>query len=333
MKTPILTGLLMTALLFVPPLIFTPATAAVASPAEENTPAPVQEHSPDAVRHDADVTLRVWDGEEVRETTLAEYLPGVVRGEMPAAFEPAALAAQAVAERTYIYYHLQGQRKSSHPDADVCTDPGCCSAWISQEEAGRQWGDRYQEYEAKVDRAVAETDGQIILYDGAPILAVFHSSSAGATAASGQVWSADLPYLRSVSSPETGDTVPNYYSVTTLTAGEFRSSFLASFPEADLSGDPAGWITDSVRDDSGRVEQITVGGVTVSGTELRAVFSLRSTAFTVSAEGESVTFRVTGYGHGVGMSQYGANELARQGKTWREILQWYYTGVTIGPAA
>ncbi|MBQ1675611.1 MAG: stage II sporulation protein D [Oscillospiraceae bacterium] len=332
-KTPILTGLLMTALLFVPPLLFTPETAAVVSPTEEKPPVPVQEQTPDTVRHDADVKLRVWDGKEVHETTLAEYLPGVVRGEMPATFEPAALAAQAAAERTYIYYHLQGQRKKSHPDADVCTDSGCCSAWMSQEEARKRWGDRYEEYEAKVDRAVAETDGQIILYDGAPILAVFHSSSAGATAASGQVWSADLPYLRSVSSPETEDTVPNYYSVTTLSAGEFRSSFLASFPKADLSGDPAGWITGTVKDDSGRVERITVGGVTVSGTELRAVFSLRSTAFTVSAEGEKVTFRVTGYGHGVGMSQYGANELARQGKTWQEILQWYYTGVTIGPAA
>jgi len=328
-KTPILTGLLMTVLLFVPPLIFTPVTAA---PPQE-TPAPAEVHTPEAARRDGDVKLRVWDGQEIRETTLAAFLPGVVRGEMPATFEPAALEAQAVAERTYIHYHLQGKRKSSHPDADVCTDPGCCSAWLSEEEARKRWGDKYEEYEAKVDSAVANTDGQIILYDGAPILAVFHSSSAGATAASGQVWAADLPYLRSVASPETGDTVPNYYSVTTLTAEEFRAAFLASFPEADLSGEPESWITDSVLDDSGRVEHITVGGVTVSGTQLRSVFSLRSAAFTVSAEGENITFRVTGYGHGVGMSQYGANELARQGKSWQEILQWYYTGVTVGPAA
>ena len=332
MKKSMLTGLLMTVLLFVPPLIFTPATAAVAPPKEE-TSAPVEEKTPEAVHRDADVKLRVWDGKKVRETTLAEYLPGVVRGEMPATFENAALAAQAVAERTYIYYHLQGSRKSSHPDADVCTDPACCSAWISSKEAKKRWGDHYEEYEARVDKAVADTDGQIILYDGAPILAVFHSSSAGSTAASGQVWAADLPYLRSVSSPETEDTVPNYYSVTTLTAEEFRKTFLASFPDADLSGEAKGWITGAVRDDSGRVEQITVGGVTVTGAQMRATFSLRSTAFTATAEGEEITFRVTGYGHGVGMSQYGANELARQGKTWQEILQWYYTGVTIGPAA
>ena len=332
MKTPILTGLLMTVLLFVPPLIFTPATASVTPPREE-APAPIQEQTPDPVRRDGDVELRVWDGKEVRKTTMAAYLPGVVAGEMPPTFEPAALAAQAVAERTYIYYHLLGQRKGSHPDADVCTDPGCCSAWLSPEEARTRWGDSYEEYEAKVEQAVTDTDGQIILYDGAPIMAVFHSSSAGATAASGQVWSADLPYLRSVTSPETADSVPNYYSVTTVKADAFRETFLTAYPEADLSGDAAEWIGSAVRDDSGRVEEMTVGGVTVSGARLRTMFSLRSTAFTVSAEGEDITFRVTGYGHGVGMSQYGANELARQGKSWQEILRWYYTGVTIGPAS
>ena len=155
-KKNILTGLLMTVLLFVPPLIYTPATAAVA-PQKEETAAPVQDKTPDQVHRDADVKLRVWDGKEVRETTLEEYLPGVVRGEMPPTFESAALAAQAVAERTYIYYHLQGQRKSSHPDADVCTDPGCCSAWLSPEEARKRWGDHYETYEARVDKAVADS--------------------------------------------------------------------------------------------------------------------------------------------------------------------------------
>ena len=328
MKSSVVTGLLMTVLLFVPPLLFAPVDAPEsAAPREE--PKTVEESAP--IRRDANVTVRVWDGEKIVETTMAEYLPGVVRGEMPAAFEPAALSAQAVAERTYIYY-LRGRHKSSHPDADVCTDPACCSAWMSADSAREKWGDRFAEYEAKIEQAVADTDGQIILYGGEPIMAVFHSSSAGATAASGQVWTADLPYLRSVSSPETEDTVPNYYSVTDVSAEKFRSAVLTAYPQADLSGDAAGWITGVRRDDSGRVEELTVGGVTVPGTALRAMFSLRSTAFTAAAEGDTVTFRVTGYGHGVGMSQYGANELARQGKTWQEILRWYYSGVTIGPA-
>ena len=332
MKRPTLAGLLMTVLLFLPPLIFAPATAAVYPGRTAEKPTTVQTET-SAPRRDADVVVRVWDGERVVERTLADYLPGVVSGEMPATFEPAALAAQAVAERTYIYYYMHKGPKSAHPDADVCTDPGCCSAWLDPEEARKRWGDRFEEYSARINSAVADTDGQIILYDGAPIMAVFHSSSAGATAASGQVWAADLPYLRSVASPETGDSVPNYYSVTTFNLSDFRAIFLARHPEADLSGGAEGWITDVVYDESGRVERLTVGGVTLSGVEMRSIFSLRSACFNVTAEGESVTFRVTGYGHGVGMSQYGANELARQGKTWQEILQWYYTGVTIGPAS
>ncbi len=330
MKSPILAGLMMTVFLFLPALLLAPATAAVYPGKTDEPPAP-QETA--ATRADAEVTVRVRDGEQVVVTTLADYLPGVVGGEMPAAFEPAALSAQAVAERTYIYYYLRSGPKAAHPDADVCTDPGCCSAWLSPEEARQRWGDHYEAYSDRISRAVADTDGQIILYDGAPILAVFHSSSAGATAASGQVWAADLPYLRSVSSPETGDTVPNYYSVTTLAPADFRAIFLARYPQADLSGETAEWIGGVAYDETGRVERLTVGGVTLSGVEMRALFSLRSACFTVTAEGESVTFRVTGYGHGVGMSQYGANELARQGKSWQEILQWYYTGVTVGPAA
>lgn len=109
--------------------------------------------------------------------TAAEYLPGVVRGEMPATFELEALKAQAVAERTYLYYRMTGGEKAAHPDADVCTDSNCCTAWLSEEDARAKWGDKFDQYETKVQQAVAETDGQVVLYDGAPIMAVFHSSS------------------------------------------------------------------------------------------------------------------------------------------------------------
>ena len=234
------------------------------------------------------------------------------------------------AERTYLYYRMTAAPKDSHPDADVCTDPGCCTAWLSEADARAKWGGKFDQYEAKVQQAVADTDGQVVLYDGAPIMAVFHSSSAGATAASGDVWAAELPYLVSVKSPESPDSVPNYYSVNTFTAESFRTAFLAAHPEAKLSGDTGGWIRDVLLTDTGRVASATVGGVSITGKELRSLYGLRSTAFTVEASGDSVIFRVTGYGHGVGMSQYGANELAKEGKTWQEILQWYYTGVTIG---
>lgn len=212
---------------------------------------------------DADTVLRVWDGEQVVEMTMAEYLPGVVRGEMPAAFHQQALDAQAVAERTFIYYHMASGRKAAHPDADVCMDYRCCNAYTSAQAAAEKWGDHAAEYEAKVQQAVRDTDGQVILYNGQPILAAFHSSSAGVTANSGDVWVSTLPYLHSVESPEGEDTVPNYYSVKEIPAAEFQQTFLAAYPEASFAGGPETWITGRVENASGRVESICIGGVTV----------------------------------------------------------------------
>ena len=273
--------------------------------------------------------IRVWDGEKTLEMTMEEYLPGVVRGEMPASFEMEALKAQAVAERTYIYYKMSDGGKPSHPDANVCMSSACCSAYTSAETAAAKWGSRGAEYEARIQAAVQETAGQVMLYGGEPIFAAFHSSSDGVTANSGDVWVSDLPYLASVQSPEGEENVPNYYSVVTFSAQEFQQKFQAAHAEAVFGEDPQSWVTDAVRNRSDRVETVKIGGVTVEGTEVRSLFALRSASFTVEAAADSVTFRVTGYGHGVGMSQYGANELARQGKTWQEILHWYYTDVTI----
>ena len=118
----------------------------------------------------------------------------------------------------------------------------------------------------------------------------------------------------------------------TFTAAEAKEKLLAAYPELKLSGAPDRWFGAAAENGSGRVETVSVGGTDIEGTELRRIFGLRSACFTVSADSESVTFRVTGYGHGVGMSQYGANQLAREGKTWQEILEWYYTGATVGNA-
>lgn len=279
---------------------------------------------------DASVTLAVKDGGAVTDMALDDYLRGVVRGEMPAAFALEALKAQAAAERTYVYYQLAAGRKDSHPDADVCTDHTCCSAYLSEAAAREKWGGDYAPWEQRIEQAVAETDGQVALYGGEPILAVFHSSSSGKTAAAGDVWSGDLPYLKSVTSPETEDTVPNYYSTVRFTTNEAKALLLAAYPDMDLSGAPSGWIGTREENDSGRVAKLTIGGVALTGTEVRRVFALRSAAFTVEGDGEGLTFRVTGYGHGVGMSQYGADKMAQEGSTWREILAWYYPNTTIG---
>ena len=310
-------------------LLFGGAYLAAGGPAAEPEPAAPETA---AVHHDRDVTLTIQDGDTTEQMTLERYLTGVVRGEMPASFEMEALRAQAAAERSYVYYQLAAGRKDAHPDADFCTDHTCCSAYLSETAAREKWGGDFAPWNTRVEQAVSDTDGQVVLYNGRPILAVFHSSSAGRTAAAGDVWSGDLPYLVSVDSPEGEETVPNYYSTVTFTAAEAKEKLLAAHPELKLSGTPDRWFGAAAENGSGRVETVSVGGTDIEGTELRRIFGLRSACFTVAADSESVTFRVTGYGHGVGMSQYGANQLAREGKTWREILEWYYTGATVGNA-
>ncbi len=302
---------------------------------------PAQETEPDggAVREqsaqgqkDGGVQLAVKNGDAVEIMALDAYLQGVVRGEMPASFELEALKAQAAAERTYIYYQLAAGRKEVHPNADVCTDPSCCNAWLSEEAAREKWGGDFDGWESRIEEAVAATDGQVALYDGQPILAVFHSSSAGKTAGAGDVWSGDMPYLRSVDSPEGEETVPNYYSAAEFTAAEAKALLAQAHPELTFSGGPDKWFGAVEKDESGRVGTVEVCGAPLRGVEVRRIFSLRSACFTIDAAADRVTFRVTGYGHGVGMSQYGANELARQGRTWQEILLWYYADIAIGPA-
>ena len=310
-------------------LLFGGAYLAAGGPAAEPEPAAPETA---AVHHDRDVTLTIQDGDTTEQMTLERYLTGVVRGEMPASFEMEALRAQAAAERSYVYYQLAAGRKDAHPDADFCTDHTCCSAYLSETAAKEKWGGDFAPWNTRVEQAVSDTDGQVVLYNGRPILAVFHSSSAGRTAAAGDVWSGDLPYLVSVDSPEGEETVPNYYSTVTFTAAEAKEKLLAAHPELKLSGTPDRWFGAAAENGSGRVETVSVGGTDIEGTELRRIFGLRSACFTVAADSESVTFRVTGYGHGVGMSQYGANQLAREGKTWQEILEWYYTGATVGNA-
>jgi stage II sporulation protein D len=293
--------------------------------AGEQEPEPIEILPPGEI--DSGETVRVLLNGTVEEMTMASYLEGVLRAEMPASFEQEALCAQAVAARTYTLYKLTAG--SSHaPDADICGDPTCCQAYLGADQAAANWGSSAERYEAKIENAVSATDGQTILYDDQPILAVFHSSSAGQTKSAGEVWSQDLPYLQSVSSPE-GEDIPNYYSRVSFTPAEFREKFLAAYPEGDLSGDVSDWVRDLTVTEGINVDRVTIGGISLRGSQVRTLFGLRSASFEVEAADGEIVFYVTGYGHGVGMSQYGANELAKEGQTWREIIGHYYTGVTV----
>lgn len=276
---------------------------------------------------DGRVQVRVALGDgEVLTLPLDKYLWRVVAAEMPASFEPEALKAQTVAARTYTLSKME-RTVEAHPDADVCTDITCCQAYIDPADAAANWGENAQTYTDKIAAAVADTDGMAALFQGQPIQAVFFSSAPGQTADAVAVWGSQVDYLKSVSSPER-DEVPNYRSQVVLTAEEVRSRVLAAYPGADLSGDPSGWFG-TPASSGGAVTSIPVGGVTLTGSQVRTLFSLRSAAFTVAWDGTSFTFSVTGYGHGVGMSQYGANAMAKEGSSFRDILTWYYTGAQV----
>ena len=288
--------------------------AAAPLPAEPETGAPAA-----SVRLPDPVRLLV-DGETL-ELPLEDYLCGVVAAEMPASFPPEALKAQAVAARSFT---CSGASAHKHGEAAVCADPGCCQAWLSEEAQRTRWGGDYEANAQHIRAAVMETAGQILCYDGAPVFAAFHSSSAGATEDCGAVWN-PRPYLVSVSSPETAEDVPNFVSTVSCWPTDFRDTLLSLRPEADFSGPLGAWIGEIRRDASGRVSQALLGGAAFSGTELRRLFSLRSTAFELTLSDGLFVFTVTGFGHGVGMSQYGAKVMAEQGADYAEILAHYYT--------
>ncbi len=269
--------------------------------------------------------LRVLCGDEVLELDMRDYLFGVLAAEMPADFEPEALKAQAVAARSYALWCMQSGK---HAEADVCTDHRCCQAWKGEDALRSAWGADYEAKAARLRSAVEATEGEVLRYEGRPVFAAFHSSSAGRTEDSGAVWSA-LPYLVSVSSPEDEELVPGYVSEAVFPALDFRDTLLYASPEADFSGPPESWIGEMERDGSGRVAWVELGGERFSGTQLRALFALRSTAFTLRFADGLFTFTVTGFGHGVGMSQYGAQALAAQGWDYAAILAHYYPGTAL----
>ena len=334
----LIASLLLIFLLFFLPWLWGEPSAA--TPAEDlDTPpagdAPAQDPAlppaPEAKTSVDQLTpLNVLIGGRLQQVDMRSYLIGVVRAEMPASFEEEALKAQAVAARTYVLHKIAGGGSANHPEADACDDITCCQAYKSEEDAAADWGEQTAEYEAKVRRAVEETDGECVLYEGAPVLAVFHSSSAGVTQDAASVWSASLPYLTSVETPEGEDTVPGYRSAARFPAAELKERLQAALPEANLEGRASNWFTNIQQQPNGTVTSLSVGGVEVGGNQLRTILDLRSACFTISFDGDAVVFSVTGYGHGVGMSQYGANVLAGSGMGYREILEWYYTGAQVG---
>ncbi len=272
----------------------------------------------DNVSSDQTVTLLYADG-VIKEVPIQEYVLGVVLKEMPASFETEALKAQSVVARTYAMKRKNGNSK--HPEASVCTDSQCCQGYCTVEDYLKQGGS-YTDV-SKIQNAVNDTAGKVITYQNELIDATFFSCSGGSTEDAQAVWGVDVPYLQSVGSP--GEERAAHYTDTAI----FPFDDFQFLIDQELKGDPTTWVENIRYTQGGGVDTITIQGVSYTGTFLRKKLGLRSTSFEIDVTDGVVVITTKGYGHRVGMSQYGADAMALQGKNYQEILRHYYTDTEI----
>ena len=265
-------------------------------------------------------TITVLRDGGAQEEDFDTYLTQVVLSEMPADFAPEALKAQAVAARTFARRQMAGGK---HADADVCDRSACCQACLSAEALQERYGAAFDAAWDKAADAVQQTQDEVLTYGGALIDAVYFSCSGGSTEAAAAVWGTDVPYLQAVDSPGEQDAAP-YASTVTCSPAEFAETLgLAA------DGDPAGWLGGTSYTAGGGVDTCTIRGQAYAGTRLRQLFGLNSTRFALRYADGVFRFDVRGYGHRVGMSQYGANAIARLGFDYQTILRYYYRGAKI----
>lgn len=265
-----------------------------------------------------DVSVLLDDG-SVTTMELSEYLTAVLLREMPAEFEIEALKAQAVVARTYTLRRLD--MKPKHSNAAVCTDPGCCQGFCLPESYIRAGGN--EEGVQKIFDAISATAGEVLIYDNQLIEATYFSCSGGMTEDAAAVWGSEIPYLVATESPGE-EKAAHYTDTVTFTTEEFAKKLGISIPAQK------GLRTENIAyTPGGGVEIIRICGQDYTGTFLRRKLGLRSTAFVLSVVGNTVTITTKGFGHRVGMSQYGADAMAVQGNTYRQILAHYYRGTEL----
>jgi len=269
---------------------------------------------------ESEMEIAVLNGEgRVEVLDLDAYLSGVLLAEMPASFQVDALMAQAVVARTYALRCYEG--KGKHDSAAVCMDSACCQGYCDREKYMSRGGQAADV--RKIDSAVRMTKDMVLTYQGELIDATYFSCSGGITEDAVAVWGTDIPYLKSTDSP--GEEDASYYTDTVTYTAEEVIRRLQIAP----TGEPASWFGQAVYTAGGGVGEIQICGVPFQGTELRKLLDLRSTAFTISVEGDDITFHTRGYGHRVGMSQYGADAMAEAGSNFEDILYHYYQGTQL----
>ena len=281
----------------------------------------------------SDEPYKVLDIESgnVLEVSVRDYVIGAVCAEMPASFNEEALKAQAAAAHTYAERQRLREKASPTPElkgADFSNDTAVYQGFFTKEQAQERFGDRFEDSYGKISAAVDEVLPYIITYDDTPIIAAFHSMSAGYTESAENVWGTPVDYLIEVDS-RSDLTAPKFREDKKFSRDELKTALETAFDGIALGDDMSDWIKIQTVSDAGTVLSADVGGKTVTGNDIRLALALRSASFDIRTFADTAVFTTKGYGHGVGMSQYGANAMAEQGKNWREIIAHYYPECTI----
>ena len=288
------------------------------APSRQHESITIQLTQPQPEKISLKMKLRLPDG-TLQEMEMDEYLVGVILGELPANFEAEAKKAQAVAARTFA--RKAAETGGKHGDGSVCTNAGCCQAYCPESEYLGRGGS--QEAVRQAQEAVLETSGYVLTYQGELIEATYFSCSGGTTEDAVAVWGTDFPYLRATSSP--GEEHAVHYTDTVY----FTKKELEDKLGITLDGSYDRWLGNITYTSGNGVKSILIGGKSFTGTQVRSLLGLRSTAFTMSADSGGITVVTRGFGHRVGMSQYGADAMAASGSSWQEILNHYYPGTTL----
>ncbi len=326
-KIPLIVGMTMLlVLMFVIPTVivipFKGSDSTQASIETEQTTTSTTQEETTKLESPFDVHVLRTEEKKVEDIPLEEYVAHVVASEMPADFELEALKAQALAARTFIIRFLMQENKQELAGGADVKDTIEHQVYKNKDELRQVWGSDYHWRMDKITQAVAATQGKIITYANEPITASFFSTSNGFTENSEDYWEGELPYLRSVESPWDEDISPKFIDQTIFSRAEL---------EKILNIDLSNQIEDFqlTRTESKRVAKATIGGESFTGRDIRDFLKLPSNDFTITKKNNHYVFTTKGYGHGVGMSQYGANGMAQEGKDYTEIVEHYYQGTQI----
>ncbi len=319
MKKILCIGLICAVIMLLLPLsVIKNGSSVMSTAAMQNSKSP----NTSAELHSTSFTVLNCEDNSITEISTDEYIFGVVAAEMPALYEPEALKAQAVAAYTFA---LRRKAENIEKPYDITTDHTTDQSYITKEKARKNWGNNADTYIQKIEKAVKDVKDCVILYDGKIITSVYHAISGGKTEDSINVWGVSLPYLKPVSS--VGDTLAeNYTSKTEFTTEELKNKLNGT---VEIKATNQNEFKDIIRTPSGTVKTVTVNNKKIPGAAIRSALDLRSSNFEISYANNKYTFTVYGYGHGVGLSQNGANYMAKQGFNYKEILTHYYTGCTI----